>query len=483
MDTKELKNKTIRSIVALTGRQMISQVITLLTLIPLGLFLSPTALGTFIAVSSITPFFNFFVDLGLGSALIQKKTEPTETDLRTVFTVQLLIVSAIIVVGLLLSGPISSFSRLTPDGITLYKVLLFVLFISSLKSIPSILMERRIAFERQIIPSIIEQFVYSFVIVFLAIKGFEVKSYSWAFFISALVGLPIYYLLSPWRISLGLSRDSLKTLLSYGVLYQSKTFLSLIKDNLLTIFLSGLPGVGTYGLGQIGWWQRWAYSPYSFIVNSVTKVTFPTYSRVQDDKVRLRAGIERSLYLVSLVMFPCLTVMMVLISKILVLFPKYSVWSDGLPAFYFFCAGAGISAMSGILVNTLDATGHVKTTSVLMAFWILLIWPLTIIMVNLYGFNGVAVAPFLVSLTVGLTAFLVNRIVKFDFLGSFLKPLFASVVMAGGMVVIGKMTPVNVFTVILTGATGAIIYLVTVWLIDREKLMDNARVILFAFKK
>src|SRR3989344_1295019 len=191
MDTKELKNKTIRSIVALTGRQMISQVITLLTLIPLGLFLSPTALGTFIAVSSITPFFNFFVDLGLGSALIQKKTEPTETDLRTVFTVQLLIVSAIIVVGLLLSGPISSFSRLTPDGITLYKVLLFVLFISSLKSIPSILMERRIAFERQIIPSIIEQFVYSFVIVFLAIKGFEVKSYSWAFFISALVGLPI----------------------------------------------------------------------------------------------------------------------------------------------------------------------------------------------------------------------------------------------------------------------------------------------------
>src|SRR3989344_6007778 len=130
MDTKELKNKTIRSIVALTGRQMISQVITLLTLIPLGLFLSPTALGTFIAVSSITPFFNFFVDLGLGSALIQKKTEPTETDLRIVF-------------------------------------------------------------ERQIIPSIIEQFVYSFVIVFLAIKGFEVKSYSWAFFISALVGLPI----------------------------------------------------------------------------------------------------------------------------------------------------------------------------------------------------------------------------------------------------------------------------------------------------
>lgn len=475
MDAQEIKNKTIRSIVALTGRQMISQVVSLLTLVPLGLFMSPAALGTFIAVSAITPFFNFFVDLGLGSALIQKKEEPTATDLKTVFTVQTILVSVIIAVGFLLTGMLKDISHLTPEGVILYWVLLSVLFISSLKSIPSILMERHIAFERQIIPSIVEQFIYSLVVVFLAYKGFQVASYSWAFAVSALIGLPIYYYLSPWKIGIGISKDSLTRLFSYGILYQSKTFLSLIKDNLLTIFLSGLPGVGSYGLGQVGWWQRWAYSPYNFIVNSITKVTFPTYARVQEEENKLRAGIERSLFAVSLLMFPIAMAMALSISKVLILVPKYQVWGPGLPAFYFFCAGAAVSSLSGILVNTLDATGHVKTTSMLMVFWIVLIWPLTLILVRLYGFTGIAAAPFFVSLTVFLTAYLVKRVIKFNFIGSFIQPLVASIIMGLGMFFVG-----NVF---LSLILGAIIYLSVLWLIAREKLLDNSRVILAAFKK
>ena len=475
MDTNEIKNKTIRSIVSLTGRQMISQVIALLTLIPLGLYLSPVALGTFIAVSAITPFFNFFVELGLGSALIQKKEEPSAEDLKTVFTVQTLLVLVIISLGFLLTGPLSHFARLTVDGINLYHVLLVVLFISSLKSIPSILMERRIAFERQVIPSIIEQIVYSVVIVFLAYKGFQVASYSWAFIVSAIVGLPIYYYLSPWRIGVGISKKSLKPLFAYGILYQSKTFLSLIKDNLLIIVLSGLPRVGQYGLGQVGWWKRWAYSPYNFIVNSVTKVTFPTYARVQEDREKLRAGIERSLFVVSLIMFPIVVAMALSATKVLAMLPKYQVWGPGLPALYFLCAEAALSSLSGILVNTLDATGHVKTTSALMIFWILLIWPLTIVLVNLYGFTGVAAAPFFVSLTVFLTAYLVNRVVKFNFVGSFIQPLMATVLMGIAMFLVG-----NLF---LSLFIGAIIYFVSVWLLAKEKLMDNSRVILAAFKK
>ncbi|MDO8515445.1 MAG: oligosaccharide flippase family protein [bacterium] len=475
MDTQEIKNKTIRSIVALTGRQMISQIISLATLIPLGLFLAPTALGTFVAVTAITPFFNFFVDLGLGSALIQKKEEPSDDDLKTVFTTQTILVGLIILVGLLLTGFLRDFSHLTSDGVNLYRVLLLVLFVSSLKSIPSILLERHIKFERQVIPSIIEQFVYSVIVVILAYKGFGVASYSWAFAVSALVGLPIYYYLSPWRIKIGISRASFQKLFSYGILYQSKTFLSLIKDNLLTVFLSGLPQVGTYGLGQVGWWQRWAYSPYNFIVASVTKVTFPTYARVQEDKEKLRAGIERSLFAVSLIMFPVAVAMAVSMSKILTLFPKYQIWAPGLPAFYFFCAGAAVSSLSGILVNTLDSTGHVKTTSALMIFWIILIWPLTLFLVNLYGFTGVAAAPFFVSLTVFLTAYLVNRVVKFNFIGSFIQPLVSSIVMGLTMILIG-----NLFLSLLMGA---IIYVIFMWLLAKDKLLDNSRVILAAFKK
>jgi O-antigen/teichoic acid export membrane protein len=475
MNTEEIKNKTIRSIVALTGRQMLAQIMSLLTLIPLGALLPPAAVGTFVAVTAITPFFNFFVDLGLGAALIQKKEEPTPDDLKTVFTVQLLLVCFLILVGLLLTGFLRDFSHLSPDGVNLYRVLLFVLLVSSLKSIPSVLMERHIKFERQVVPSLVEQFIYSVVVVFLAFKGFGVAAYSWAFGLSALAGLPIYYYLSPWPVALGISPDSFRRLFSYGFLYQSKTFLSLIKDNLLTIFLSGLPQIGTYGLGQIGWWQRWAYSPYNFVVASVTKVTFPTYARVQDDKEKLRAGIERSLFAVSLIMFPAAAAMIASAGKVVAMFPKYQSWAPGLPAFYFLCAAAAVSSLSGILVNILDSTGHVKTTSALMILWIILIWPLTIFLAGMLGFTGAAAASFLVSLTIFLTVYLVRRIVKFAFWSSFLGPLAAALVMGAVMVIIS-----NLF---LSLAAGAIIYAGTIWLLAREMLLDNARVVLAAFKK
>ncbi len=483
MESEEIKNKTIRSIVALTSRQMINQVITMLTLIPLGLFLSQQAFGTYVAVSAIYPFFNFFVDLGLGAALVQKHENLEENDLRTVFTLQEILVFLVIAVGWLLTPFIASFARLGTDGINLYYVFLLVLFISSLKSIPSILLERKIAFETQIIPSLVEQFVFSVIVVILAYNKFQVAAYSWAYLISALAGLPLYYLLSPWKVSFGLSWGRARRLLSFGIMYQAKNGLALIKDNLLVVFLSGLPAVGTVGLGYVGWWQRWAYSPFNFIVSSVTKVTFPTYARVQDQAGKLQSGIERSLYGVSLIMFPVLTLMAVLIDKLLFLLPKYQKWAPGLPLFYFFLAGAAVSSLSGILVNALDATGNVRKTLGLMVLWILLIWPLTIFFVSLYGYNGVAVAPLVVSLTIFLTIYLVKRVVTFNFLGNVLKPALASLIMAAVLWGLWRFLPVTYLTFILAGLTGAIIYLSAIWLLDGRKIRENFNLIYQAYRK
>ena len=63
-----------------------------------------------------------------------------------------------------------------------------------------------------------------------------------------------------------------------------------------------------------------------------------------------------------MVLFPVLTMMIFLISPVIALIPKYGKWELALPSFYFLCFGAGISALSNILVNALDATGKVKTT-------------------------------------------------------------------------------------------------------------------------
>lgn len=478
METEHIRNRTIRSIIALTGRTVFLQLVAFGAFFLLGIFLPPSALGIFIAVSALMRIFNFFTDLGFGAALIQKKEELEEADLKTAFTLQEIAVVFAIVLGLLATSKIKSYLGLDQQGVFLYYVLLFSLFLSSLKTIPSILLERHLAFERQIIPQIVEAIVFNIIVVVMAYKGFGVSAYSWAVLLSALVGLPIYYLISPWKVGLGIAANRARQLFSYGFLFQSKSILAVIKDDLLTLFLGGI--VGTTGIGYWGWAQRWAYSPFRLIVDSATKVTFPTYSRLQHDSEALRKGIEKSLFSIATILFPVLTMASVLMSRLVTIIPKYSKWEPALPSFYFLCATAAISGLSSILVNALDATGRVKVTLGLMVMWIILTWISTIYFVGRFGFTGIAVASFVVSLTLIITIILVKRAINF----SFVRQVFPAVVGSiGAGVVTNYLVQTSLFSIIVAGLFGMITYAGIIFLLARTEIKKNFRLVLEAYKK
>lgn len=479
MELEEIKHRTIRSIVALGGRTIFLQVISLVSFFLLGIFLSPAAVGIFISVSALQRIFTFFTDLGLGAALIQKKEEIDDEDLKTTFTIQEIVVVLIVSMGVLITPFISRFASLDPDGVFLYLVLVVTLFISSLKAIPSILLERKLAFEKQVIPQIFESLTFNVIVVVLAYKGFGIASYSWAILFSSVLGLPIYYLLSPWKISFGISFEHARKLFSYGLLYQGKNILAVIKDDLLTFILARL--VGPSGVGYWGWAQRWAYSPFRLIVDSLTKVTFPAYSRIQHDKEALKLGIEKSLFAVSLLLFPILGLFSILIGKAIYLLPKYAKWQPALPSFYLLCAGAAVSALSNILVNALDAMGKVKTTLALMVMWIILTWGLTLSLVGRFGFTGIALASFLVTLTIIVTLRLVKKVVSFSFVSSVWQPTLSTVLMTAAIYLFSNVLPTNYMSLFILIAVGAIIYLAVLFLIARRKLMANIRLVIRAY--
>lgn len=481
MHEDEIKHKAVRSVIALTTRTIFLQLVTAVALFFLQIFLSPAEIGVFFIVTAVFQIFTLFTDVGLGAALIQKYDEIAENDLKTVFLIQEILVAVAIFLGVAATPIIKSYSHLNSDGFTLYYVLLFTLFISSLKVIPSILLERKLAFEKQILPQIVESIVYYLIVVFLAWKGFGIKSYSWGFFISALVGLPIYYILSPWKIGFAFSKDRARHLFSFGVFYQGKSVLAVIKDNLFTFFLSGM--VGNSGVGYWGTAQRWAYFPYRFVVDSITKVTFPAYSRAQDKTDILRAGIERSLFTVSLVLFPLYTILTINIANLISLIPKYTKWEPAVISFYFLCSQAIIAALTNILVNVLDATGRVKTTLYLMVLWIILTWGITIVLVTKLGFTGISVAQFLVSLTIVLVIFLVKKFIQFNFVDNVIKPLLAAVFMGLIMFFLARVLPVNFPSIITVAAVGVIIYAVSVWLMARDKIKATIQLIVRAYRK
>lgn len=475
LDVLQLGRRSLHGIIALMSRQFVLQIISIIAFLIISSVLLPSDIGIFTAVIAMQRIVGFFTDFGLGAALIQKKDKLTQGDLKTSFTIQAGITLLIFVLVLLSADIISSYFELSEQGKGLLIALVFVIFISSFKTIPSILLERKIQFQKLIIPQIAESLVFNVLLVILVLNGFRVSSYTYAFLVSALAGLPIYYLISPWKPQLGIERESLKHLI-YGVQFQAKNVLATIKDDLLTVIL--VKFLTFSQIGYIGFAQRISFLSYRYVVDSVTKVTFASYSRLQEDKDMMKKAIEKSLFYIGSAMFPLIAGTVIIIPYVIDYFPKWNnKWEPAVISIVFFSLNAGVSSLSAILVNALDATGRVKTTLRLMVLWTALTWILTPIFIVYFGYNGVAAASFLITLTIGYTIYLVKRFIQFNFISSIIKPFSATMVMAAVAFIASRLYVSDVISLALVAAGAGVIYLGLYYMIAKKELIELRNII------
>jgi len=199
LDIELIKRKAISGVVTFTLRTFFVQAFTFFATFVLTILFDPSIFGVFFVVSAILNLFVYFSDIGLAAALIQKKEEPKRQDLTTTFTIQQIIVFTLVVVGLIFSGSIARFYNLDTQGTFLLRILIFSLILSSLKTIPSIILERKLAFTRLVIPQVAENVIFYSIAIVLAYLGFGLSSFSWAVLVRGFSGLAIIYFLSPWR--------------------------------------------------------------------------------------------------------------------------------------------------------------------------------------------------------------------------------------------------------------------------------------------
>ena len=213
LDAKTITRRSIRGIIALSFVQIVNTFLVFL----LTIFIDPRTFGVYVVVSAGLAFLTYFSDIGLAAALIQKKEKITREDLVTTFTIQQLLVITGIILAFLFSAQISKFYALNSPGTQLFQALLISFFLSSLKTIPSVNLERNLEFQKLIIPQIAEALAFNLVAVVLAIRGFGVTSFTLAVLARGFVGVVLIYLIAPWRIGFGISRESAKKLLSFGI--------------------------------------------------------------------------------------------------------------------------------------------------------------------------------------------------------------------------------------------------------------------------
>jgi len=480
MGLAAVKNRAVKGVVFLSGRMFFVQAISFLGFFFLTVFLGQEEIGLFFAVSELVAILGYFSDVGLAAALIQTREKPTIKEIRSTFTVQQVLVVSLLAIVLALTPWLKTFYNIQQAGIFLLGALLFGFFLSSLKTIPSVLLERKLRFDLLVVVEIVEALLFYGIAVWLAWRGNGVASYAWAIIIRSLVGAVLIYIFSPWRIGFALEKESLRRLLRFGVPFQANTFLAVIKDRLMNVFLWRI--IGASGVGILGWAQKWAQMPLRFVMDAVMKVTFPAYARMQDHKQELGKAIEKTLFFVSLVVFPMLMGIGLLAKPLIALIPQYGKWEVALIALYFFLVNSALGALTTPLTNALNAIGRIKVVFKLMIMWTVLTWGIYPYLALKYGFNGVAAGAAIVSLSSVLAIIIAKRYLQFKFWSAVLKPTMASIIMGFVLFVFLSFLKINLWVMILLSAGSGFLYFIVLYLMVGQALLLDVKKLFYAFR-
>ena len=477
-----VKKRAVKGVAALTGRTLVLNLISFISQGFLWAFLNPSQFGVFLIVSATVNFLSYFADIGLGAALIQKKEKPEEEDYRTVFTVQEILVFIIFVIILLLGPVLAKTYSLTREGQMLLYALGGSFFLASLKNIPSIMLERKLEFGKFIIPQVLENMVYSVAVVFFAWKGFGITSFTYSVLIRGVVGLVAIYILNPWKPGFAFSLKSFKNLIKFGIPYQLNNFLATVKDDGMTIVLGGI--LGTAGVGILGTAQKLAQYPLRFFMDNVTKVTFPAFSRMQDDKAELEKSLTRSIFFICALVFPSLVGLAITFPVLISVIPKYAKWSPAYIPLIFLSVNSLWAAGSTQLTNFLNSVGKIKTTFKLMIMWTVLTWALVPILSIKFGVNGAAFSYLLIGSSSVVVFYIVKRQLNWDIFRSAIVPLLGSLFMGVILFILRGIFPINkVITLLTLIFIGGLTYLGSLYLVLGKALFEDVKKIYLSILK
>jgi len=340
-----------------------------------------------------------------------------------------------------------------------------------LKVMPSVLLERELKFRPLVTVEILETIVFCGVLDYMVIHGFGVSSYTYSVLARGITGVITIYILAPWKLAVGFSKQSAKELLKFGAPFQLNSLLALLKDRLVDLVVAGL--IGKAGVGYVTWARNIAYLPLE-VMNIMGRITFPAFARLQHDKEALKNTLEKSIFFTSLFMYPLLFGVLATAPS-LVEHVVRSNWRPALPMVYFFSLAAFWAALSTPMTNFMNAVGKINTTLKLMVMWTVIEWILTPFLAIQYGFVGVAIASGIISFTSIIPVIIVKRILSFELWKNIYRQFICGVLMFVVVKYLCDVYVYNFWTLLTVVAIGGLLYTVLVMILIRDKFLESLR--------
>jgi len=295
-----LSQRVVRGSLWVFGLRITERIFGLIRTIILARLLAPEDFGLFGIAMLTMGILETFSQFGITSALVQKK-ENTEDYLDTAWTIQVIRALVLAFILFIIAPYIASFFN-TPKVTSIIYVLAAFTWLGGLGNMGVVFFRKELEFQRQFflvfIPMVFDIGISITAAVLLRnawalVFGWIAKYFVWVI---------ISYFMHPYRPHFRFEKEKAGNLLNYGKWIFGSSILVFFITHGDDIFLGKLLGATALGLYQMSY--RIAGLPATEITHTVSEITFPAYSKLQDKLSQLQNGYLKTLQLVSFISVP-----------------------------------------------------------------------------------------------------------------------------------------------------------------------------------
>jgi PST family polysaccharide transporter len=354
IDPATVRHKAVAGVKALGARTLFNLVLRFFSSMVMARLLLPRDYGTFAVASWIATVGLFLSDVGLAGALVHQQAKPTKDEQFTVFLMQQVFTGLMAAILFLAAPQLTVYAKLPAGAVLLLRVMAFGLFNYSLRTNPTIALERELRFGTLAKIDVIQSVVAAAVTISLAWHGAGPWALAWGGMVSGSVSLTALLIASPWAPR-GRFRWAIFTRLAkFGLPFQLNALA-------WTVFAGWVPFIvgrqlGVAAVGYANWASNLASTPMmlSAVLN---RVAFPSYARLQADPGALAkylaASIRRLLVLMTV---PIAAGILLCPWLVPVLFRAR--WQPAVPLMQWFAFDTMMAVLTGIIASAQNATGR-----------------------------------------------------------------------------------------------------------------------------
>ena len=408
--SESLSKRVVKGGVWVFTLRIINRGLGFMRTIILARLLAPEAFGLLgIALVSIATL-ETFSQTGFRAALIQKK-ESVESYLDTAWTVSAVRGTILFLILFSAAPAVAKFFK-SPEASLVIRVLSISLLLSGFSNVGIIFFQKELEFHKQFFYEITATLVDLSVTISLAFTWRNVWALVWGGLAASSVRLLMSYLIHPYRPRIKFGRAEYRDLFGFGKWIAGSTILVFLITQGDDILVGKMLGVTALGLYQMAY--ALSNLPATEISHVIAQVTFPTFSKLQENMQKLKEGYIKVLQITAIVALPLAGMILVLARDFtqIVIGDKWLPMVPAMQVLAFWGATRSIGSTAGpVFLSMGKPQILVQLQLLVLSTLAILIYPLSVT----FNILGTSLAVCLASILPNILAILyVARLVNID---------------------------------------------------------------------